>query len=658
MQRFLIILFFAGLLLSCGGGGDGGGTPSVPMTQIGGVVVAPSGTLAKATSQGLLRWFASLIGFPDDAAAQAKNLSPVQNARVFLLNVDNFGNPIGSPLAVSTTDADGAFVFSVPKDTNLSPTASTLTVIQAAMGNAPGPVAIGTAGVLNVPAVQSLMLVDPAGELGTRRIIAAGISNFSTVSGAAAVAGYVGLIQALLDEVPGLAGSSIATTITNIQGHFSFQNEVLPALVDIEQSGLVDQSVVAGTYNLFMYHAYADSPTTPFRRTTEHGDLTFDPVKGTVVVNSNEFGGTLNETCTTICTRTFTLQFFQDHTFGGELLFFRTAKNRVIFSAPGSSSAAHANPTGTIAIFGFKLSDGERSLGIAVKRGVGISGADFAATFNYVEFGSILNQSTVNHPVTTGSPWTGILQTRTGFGTVTFDGGNSPPGLSGFTSGGSAMSQLVSCTPSGGGCTINANLSSSAGSANVALPFTITSDGGLILSGKPGFGGMSSDKALYAATQTDTLFPADISFSVVVRQPSGMIAANLNGTYRVITLEDDLLTTTQVTTRLIHGTAQFDGVSSSTFNTLAAQVDRTEGCPAGTCDISTIITGATPPLNETRTYNVTPTGILTLSSGSILSGATVSGGVSPDASFFVVGTQVDNVAGTSTRAITLGVKTP
>jgi hypothetical protein len=43
--------------------------------------------------------------------------------------------------------------------------------------------------------------------------------------------------------------------------------------------------------------------------------------------------------------------------------------------------------------------------------------------------------------------------------------------------------------------------------------------------------------------------------------------------------------------------------------------------------------------------------------GSILAGATVSGGVSPDASFFVVQMQADNVIGTSTRSITLGVKT-
>ena len=170
---------------------------------------------------------------------------------------------------------------------------------------------------------------------------------------------------------------------------------------------------------------------------------------------------------------------------------------------------------------------------------------------------------------------------------------------------------------------------------------------------------MSSDRALYAATQTDPLHPTDISFSVVVRQSSAMVNTNLTGTYRVITLEDNLTTTAQVTTRLVSGTAQFNGVNSSTFTTLAGQVDRTEGCLAGVCNINTTINNyASPPVSETRTYGVTTTGILTFSGGSIPGGATVSGGVSPDASFFVVQMQADNGAGTSTRSITLGVKTP
>jgi hypothetical protein len=166
MQRLLVALVFSGFLMSCGSGGGGGeNNPASPMTQIRGVVVAPSGVLAKGSSPGLFRWFASLIGFLDEAVAQVQGLSPVQNARVFLLKVDNTGKPIGAPLSVSTTDADGIFVFSVPTGTNLSPTASTLTIIQAAVGGAPSPVPIGTAGVLNVPAVQQLMLVDPGENL-------------------------------------------------------------------------------------------------------------------------------------------------------------------------------------------------------------------------------------------------------------------------------------------------------------------------------------------------------------------------------------------------------------------------------------------------------------------------------------------------------------
>ena len=656
MQRLLITLMFSAFLLSCGSSGNGnGGGGTAQVTPVGGVVVAPSGILAKVGPPSVFRWFASLFGLPDEAVALVQSLSPVQNARVFLINVDNTGKPIGAPLAVSTTDAKGFFVFNLPKGTNLSPTASTLTVIQAAMGSASAPVTIGTAGVLNVPAVQSLMLVDPAGELGTRRIIAAGVHKFST----AAAAGYVGLIQALLDHEPGLVGTSVANTINNITTHFAFQNDVLPALADIEQSAQVDQSLVAGTYNLFSYNTYADSTATPLHRTTEHGDITFDPVTGTVIVNSNEFGGTLKETCTTICTRTFTLQFFQDQTFGAEGLFFRTATNRVIFSAPGTLSfAGHANPTGTVGIVASKSSDGKQGLSILVKKGTNISGADFAATFNFVNFGSILNQSAVNQPTVLSNHWPGILQSRTAVGTVTFDGSNSPASTSGFAGTDKTMTHAVSCNSVANGCALNSTtLFSDTGILKVALPFTILPTGDLVLSGI-GAGGMSSDRALYAATQTDTLNPSENSFSVVVKQSSGMTNANLAGTYRVITLDENLMPAAQMSTRLVTGTAQFDGTNSSAFNTLTAQVDRTEGCSAGACNIGTTTTGVSAPVSDTRTYSVTTTGILTFSGGNIPQGATVNGGVSPDASFFVVQMRVDNATGTSTRSITLGVKTP
>ena len=660
MRQALALIGISALLVGCPGGGDGGGGGSeTAMTQVGGVVVAPNGQMAKAGPPTLFRWFVSLFGLPEEAVALPQGLSPVPNARVFLINVDNTGRPIGGPLAMGTTDTNGAFVFSVSSAMNLSPTASTLTIIQAAAGSAPGPVPVGSPGVLNIPAVQQLMLVDPAGELGTRRIVAAGLSNFSTAAGTAAAAGYVGLIQAFLDQAPSLVGVNISTTITNIQNDITFQNEILPALVDIEQSAHVDQSLFTGTYNLFEYHTYADTPTTPFHRTTEHGDLTFDPKNGTVLVNSNEFGGTLQETCSTICTRTFTLQSFIDQSFGDEGLFFRTATNRLIFSAPGSFSfSAHANPTGTVAIFGVGSADGERSIGIAVKNGSSISGADLAAPFNYVDFGSVLNIANVNQPSISGSSWTGILQSRSGTGSVRFTGSNSPVGVSaGPTGTDSPMSQFVSCTPSGGGCALSTSLGFNGTGVNVALPFTIVSDGRMVLSGI-GAGGMASDRSLYAATQTDPLHPADTLLSVVVKQPNGMTPANLTGIYRIITLEDNLLTNGQVTTRLLTGTAQFDGVNSSGFTTVASQIDRIEQCPSGTCSVDTIITGASSPVSETRIYAVTATGLLSFSGGNIPVGGSVLGGVSPDASFFVVQTQVNNVAGTSTRAITLGTKTP
>jgi len=204
---------------------------------------------------------------------------------------------------------------------------------------------------------------------------------------------------------------------------------------------------------------------------------------------------------------------------------------------------------------------------------------------------------------------------------------------------------------------LSATLGFNGAGTNVALPFTVLSEGSMVLSGI-GTGGMASDRTLYAATQTDPLHPADTLLSVVVRQPNGMTPANLTGIYRIITLEDNLLTNGQVTTRLLTGTAQFDGVNSAAFTTVANQIDRIEQCPTGVCSVNTSITGTSPPVSETRSYLVTGTGVLSFSGGNIPLGGSVSGGVSPDASFFVVQTQVNNVAGTSTRAITLGIKTP
>jgi hypothetical protein len=621
---------------------------------MGGVVFAPSGMLAKSGPHRLFELFASLFGFPAEAVAQVHSLAPVQNARVFLVNVDNSGQPVGTPLAVSTTDANGIFIFDLPRGTNLSLSASTLTVIQAAVGGASSPVAIGTPGVLNVPAAQQIMVVDPAGELGTRRIITAGIGNFSS----AAAAGYVGLIQALLHGTPSLVGSSISSTISNLIGDPGFQNDVLPVLLDIEQSAQVSQNLIEGGYQLFSYYTYPIQTTEPFRRTTEHGDLTFDPSAGTMMVNSFEFGGKLREQCTTTCTRTFTLESFSDGD-SGEGLFFRTGTNRIVFSTPGGLSfVGQVNPTGTVGMFSQRFR-GNHGLGVFLKEGTNISGSDFAATFNYVNFGSILNQASVNQPMVSGTTWTGVLQSRSGAGTLILVGGNSPVGFLGATNGESTMGQQVTCTLSGPGCSINASLQTlpPSGFPHIGIPFTVISDGQIVLAGI-GKGGMSSDRTLYAATEADPLHPQDISFSVMFRQTSAMTPGALNGTYRVITLQDDLTTTARVITQLQTGTAQFDGVNSSLFTVQASLVDRIEECSTGTCAINTVITPISAPANEARTYSVTPTGTLAFTGSTLPPAATVSGAVTTDASFFVVQMQSDNVGGTSTRSITLGVKEP
>jgi hypothetical protein len=342
----------------------------------------------------------------------------------------------------------------------------------------------------------------------------------------------------------------------------------------------------------------------------------------------------------------------------GEGLFFRTALNRIVFSAPGSLSfVGQVNPTGTVGIF-WQRFEGKQGLGVFLKKGTNISGSDLSAVFNYVNFGSIFNQASVNQPIVSGTAWTGPLQSRSGVGTLTLIGGNSPVGYLGATNGESTANQVVTCTLSGPGCAVNAVLQTLGPTSgpHIGIPFTVLPDGQMVLV-VGGLGGMSSDRALYAASQANPHQPQDISFSIMLRQTTAMTPGALNGTYRVITLQDDLTTTARVITQLQTGTAHFDGVNSSLFTVQASQVDRIEECSTGTCAINTAITPISAPANEPRNYSVTPTGTLTLTGGNVPS-ATVSGAVSTDASFFVFQKQSDNVGGMSTRSITLGVKEP
>ena len=645
------LLFGVFSLYSCGsggnGGGGGGGGGSAQTTQMAGVVVAPNGQLAKASAPNFLQRLASLAGFPTEAIAQATTLVPVVGARVFVFAINAAGAPVGSPLATGTTDGNGAFVVNLPAGTALIPTL----MIQAASQTASGPVAIGSPGVLNAPAVQSVMLVDPAGELGTRRIVTAGVSKFTPASAAT----YIGLLQTFLNLIPSLVGVSVANTITGIENDTTYQSEVLPVLLDIESSALVDQSVVSGLYQLVAYHARPEVGGALLKRSFGSGLVTFVPVTGTFSIEPlNDFGGQLLETITTPCARNFTLQAFVklDFTTG---LFFRTGGNRILLTGAGRATVlGFGNPSGTLAIFPQKDSDGELGFGIAIKLGSNLSPASIAGTFNFADYGSQLNQTAM-----VNNPWAAPVIPMNGAGTISFNSGAQPIGSTGADS---SMSQLVTCTPNLSGSTSTAQMTVALGSPNSKVPFTVEPNGRV--SSNAGSGQISPDSNVFVVIGHGPLTSnsvSSIAFSALVRQGTSLSTGSLNGTYEVVTFSDVFTTTAHLITQLMTGSAQFNGAGNEMLTTIQASTERTETCVLvnGGCTVSAVFNPTSAPVSESRSYNVTPEGILTITGGNLPAGATVRGGISPDGSFFITTLTVDNApGGLSIRSIGFGMRRP
>lgn len=639
------VIFGALSLFSCSsGGGDGGeGAGAAQITRMGGVVVAPNGLLANAPMPSLFQRLAFMVGVPTEAIAQATTLVPVVGARVFVFAINDAGAPVGQPLAIGTTDGNGAFTVNVPAETVLRPTL----MIQAANQTASGPVSIGTPGVLNVPAVLSVMFVDPAGELGSRRMVAAGVSNFTPASAAT----YIGVLQTFLDRIPSLVGISVANTISQITNDTTYLSEVLPVLLEIESSAHVDQSVVAGQHHLFEYHARSEVNGAPLKRSIGNSYITFAPATGTFsILLLNDFGGKLVESCTTSCTRNFTLQSFveQDSLEG---LFFRTRNNKILLTGAGRTTVmGFGNSSGTLAIIPQKDSDGELGFGILTKLGSNLSQAGFAGTFTLADYSSDLNQTAM-----VNSPWPAPVRITNGTGTITFNSGAHIAS----TGNDSSMSQLLTCTPSPSGCTITAQMTSAGTPFNIGIPHTVTQDGQVIIWGI-GSGQMSSDSNVYSVVQNNLQNPASVAFSAVVRQGVGLSNGSLSGTYELVTFSDIFTTTGQLITQLMTGNAQFNGAGSEALTTIQASTERTEVCPSnGGCTVSAVFNPTSAPTLESRSYHVTPEGILTMTGGNLPTGATARGGISPDGSFFITTLTADNATGgSSIRSIGFGMRRP
>jgi len=117
MNKFTELLITVLLLIGitgCSGGSDqeiavAGGTQTIT-----GLVSAPGGTVAFNTPKFILRIFDVLFGETAQAAQAAQtNLAVVAGAKVNLIEIDDTGAQVGTPIATATTGLDGTFTLKV-----------------------------------------------------------------------------------------------------------------------------------------------------------------------------------------------------------------------------------------------------------------------------------------------------------------------------------------------------------------------------------------------------------------------------------------------------------------------------------------------------------------------------------------------------------------
>lgn len=114
------ILFLSLLLSACGGGGSGGNDNPPPTgTTISGTALAPSGAIAQlAVNKPMMLAALDFLIPPSQAAVTG--LTPVANATVELVRIDDNGDQVGAVLAATTTDTSGAYTLELPASVNAS----------------------------------------------------------------------------------------------------------------------------------------------------------------------------------------------------------------------------------------------------------------------------------------------------------------------------------------------------------------------------------------------------------------------------------------------------------------------------------------------------------------------------------------------------------
>jgi hypothetical protein len=565
-----LVLFSA----ACGsGGGGGGGSPP----EVSGTVVSPGGALTGS-------------GVPE--------LQPVAFANVFVFEIDDAGNPVGSPLVTTSTDANGAFSFE-------RPTALSSDVI-VQVTNASGPSAIAPgAGTLDVPLADEVLDIGPGTELATRQILAEVAADGSTLGHftPGEVSSFVSLVESHLESQPSLVGSTLEGTISTLEGALPPEfGEVLDAIGDPGEVSA--PAAFGGSYHFVTYEIGHSEDA---RRTVSSGSLSIDEDDGTVAFSLSHTRFERQSACGAgPCDRTFTT-ITEEESDSGSGTFAHAGLGRILFTFFDDDEGPNTS-------LGFVSSDGRTivlpmavdqnvELVVAVKDGVSLSVSTLNGDYGFASITSTVPGSSV-----ASGAWDGS-SSRTDRGSITFSGSGAYTGASGV----STMMQQISC--SGPGCNLSATLLGTGGGGPFDGTYTVGSSGALALTDAPD----TTDGRVSSNGQTFVVAHRDLSnhtagIGVGVRRGSAKTLSSLNGDYSFSVLEDLIADDAGATGSLATGTLSFDGSGGVTIAATLASVFRAP-CQGGDCFTNAAGRDPDASLSDTGTYTIDATGNATITFG-------------------------------------------
>lgn len=622
--RLIVFAAVCGIA-GCGGGGGSAASPPPPpppvVTTLTGTVMAPTTTLTLLQHKNLLeRMLAALI---PSANAQSSGLVAVPNANVLVFRIDNSGAPVGSVLAMTTTNSSGNWSLNLPSGVSLG---SNL-VAQVTAGTTPR--AVGQPNQQNCPATTPNINLTPATEYATRALIAgitrnaSNLANFTTGEINAIIARVIAIAQD-----PSLVGGSIEQTVQNILN-----------VADPETRRNIDNAATAGettpptglggTYNVIAFHAEDQGGS--LERSQEIGTVSINIAAKTFSVSTSQPSVRLSETCTanqsSPCARTYARSFptSQSNSEGGGINLL--AGNQIAFQPTGND-----NGSGVLGSYSgngeFIIIPDENGLIVAIKQTTATP--PLSGTYQAGELRSELRDT---FSVTQGSPFnTG--NSSTALSTVSVNGGS----LSGTTAD-SGMFKQVTCNgaDAGGNCSNSEVLSASTGNNSFSATIAASSAGVVTVTppagnGAPLSGAISSDGNIFVLADGHPNPDGDAGIIIGMKQGSGMSTASLTGTYNFASFEFGLgSNSTSVSTE--SGTVTLNGSGALSANLQRLETRVNSGCSSGSLCPAQSVSRQSQSETPTGTYSVSATGTVTINGGG---SDTISGYASPDGKIVVL----------------------